>query len=46
MDPAMRYQETLRSLAIIDEGFVGAAAGVTGAFGYDIEAALEDRDDS
>jgi hypothetical protein len=24
---------------------VGAAPGVAGAFGYDIEAALEDRDD-
>jgi len=93
MGRAVRYQEILRRLAIVDEGFVGdwaglvlgpsgvrgldtktaalvagasedeitgvllaiapviglgrmvgAAPGVAGAFGYDIEAALEDPD--
>jgi alkylhydroperoxidase/carboxymuconolactone decarboxylase family protein YurZ len=28
MDPAVRYQEILRRLAIVDEGFVGDQAGL------------------
>jgi hypothetical protein len=54
-----RYQEILRKLAIIDDGFVEDRAGlglslagarvldpgVADAFGYDIEAALEELDD-
>jgi hypothetical protein len=28
MDPAMRYQEILRTLAIVDEGFAGDQAGL------------------
>ena len=28
MDPAVRYQEILRRLAIVDEGFVGDRAGL------------------
>jgi hypothetical protein len=74
MGQAVRYQEILRRLAIVDEGFVGdqaagatedeitgvllviapmiglgrmagAAPGVAGSFGYDIEAALDDPDE-
>ena len=48
----VRFQETLRRLAMIDEGFVEHQAGlgrvvaaapeVATALGYDIEAALEE----
>jgi hypothetical protein len=52
MGQTMRFQETLRKLAIIDEGFVedeaglgrvvAAAPDVAIALGYDIAAALEE----
>ena len=52
MGQTVRFQETLRRLAIIDEGFVtseaglgrvvSAAPGVATALEYDIEAALEE----
>ena len=45
MSQAMRFEEILRKLAVVDEGFADDQTGlVLGAFGYDIEAALEDPD--
>ena len=53
MSETVRFQETLRRLAMVDEDFVGCQAGlglcaapdVATALGYDIVAALEDPDD-
>jgi hypothetical protein len=55
MGQRVRFQETLRRLAMIDEGFVEHQAGlgrvvaaapeVATALGYDISAALEEPDD-
>jgi len=57
MNQTVRFQEILRGLAIIDEGFVGDQAGlrlgrvtaavphVAAALGYDVDAALLDPDD-